>query len=75
MFMITTIKRKRNFLLFALTTLAITASVADAQAVVCARGVYRAGCVGPNGAVVVRRPVYHPYVHGCVWRAGMRVCG
>jgi hypothetical protein len=32
----------------------------DANAVVCARGVYRAGCVGPGGAVGVRRaPVYH----------------
>jgi hypothetical protein len=23
----------------------------------CANGVYRAGCVGPNGAAVVRKPV------------------
>jgi hypothetical protein len=49
-----------------------------AQAVVCARGVYRAGCAGPNGAAVVRKPpVYHsgssatvncakgPYRAGC----------
>jgi hypothetical protein len=28
----------------------------DANAVVCARGVYRAGCAGPAGAVVVRKP-------------------
>jgi hypothetical protein len=27
-----------------------------ANAVVCARGVYRAGCAGPNGAVVARKP-------------------
>jgi hypothetical protein len=27
-----------------------------AYAVVCARGVVRAGCAGPHGAVVVRRP-------------------
>jgi hypothetical protein len=27
----------------------------EASAVVCAKGVYRAGCVGPNGAVVGRR--------------------
>ena len=33
------------------------ACVEDAQAVVCARGVYRAGCAGPNGAVVARRPM------------------
>ncbi|MGH1569556.1 hypothetical protein ACRAWG_01375 [Methylobacterium sp. P31] len=30
----------------------------EANAVVCARGVYRAGCVGPHGAVGVRRGVY-----------------
>lgn len=44
-----------------------------AQAVVCARGVYHAGCAGPHGAVVVHRPavVHHGvvcrrygYVHG-----------
>ena len=29
----------------------------EANAVVCARGVVRAGCAGPNGAVVARRPV------------------
>ncbi len=31
-------------------------AVSDANAVVCARGVHRAGCAGPAGAVVVRRP-------------------
>ncbi|WP_036260196.1 hypothetical protein [Methylocapsa aurea] len=31
-------------------------SVKEAEAAVCARGVYRAGCVGPRGAVAVRRP-------------------
>ena len=35
-----------------------TASAADAA--VCARGVYRAGCVGPNGAVGVRRGYVAP---------------
>jgi hypothetical protein len=33
------------------------ASVTEANAVVCTRGVYRAGCVAPRGAAVVRRPV------------------
>ena len=51
----------RSFLLIAsaLVTFAATMSFesSDANAVVCARGVYRAGCAGPNGAVVVRRPV------------------
>jgi len=31
-------------------------AVSDANAAVCARGVYRAGCAGPAGAVVVRKP-------------------
>jgi hypothetical protein len=31
-------------------------AVSDANAVVCARVVYRAGCAGAGGAVVVRRP-------------------
>ena len=35
-----------------LTTLLTT----PAGAVVCADGVWRAGCAGPNGAAVVRRP-------------------
>jgi hypothetical protein len=65
---------RRNLLLFALIALAIVAGIPNAQAVVCARGVYRAGCVGPYGGVVVRRPVYHPYVRGCFWRGGVRVC-
>jgi len=31
-----------------------------ATAAVCANGVYRAGCAGPNGAVVVQKaPYYH----------------
>lgn len=34
----------------------LTASPPEAKAVTCAKGVYRAGCVGPNGAAVVRRP-------------------
>jgi hypothetical protein len=32
-------------------------AAADASAIECAAGVYRAGCVGPNGAAVARRPV------------------
>jgi hypothetical protein len=36
------------------------ASIEEANAVVCARGVHRAGCAGPHGAVGVRRaPVVH----------------
>jgi len=44
----------------------LMASVLDASAVVCARGVYRAGCAGPRGPVVV-----HPH---CRWARGVRVC-
>ena len=51
----------RAFLLIASAFLAFAATMtfesSDAHAVVCARGVYRAGCAGPNGAVVVRHPV------------------
>jgi hypothetical protein len=33
----------------------------QAHAVVCANGVYRTGCTGPNGAVVARKHYYHGY--------------
>jgi hypothetical protein len=47
----------------------IAFSATEASAVVCARGVYRAGCVGAGGgAVVVRRPVGGAYVHRRVYR-------
>jgi hypothetical protein len=52
-----------------------------ASAMVCARGVMRAGCAGPRGAVVVRRPVVRgPVVvapvarHRCAFVNGVRVC-
>ena len=37
----------------------ISAYATEASAVVCAKGVHRAGCVGPHGAVTARRTV-HP---------------
>ena len=40
----------------------VALSTIDASAVVCARGVYRAGCVATGGAVVVGRPVVRPAV-------------
>lgn len=51
----------------------------EANAVVCARGVVRAGCVGPNGAVVARRPapravVVRPAPARCAIVNGRRVC-
>ena len=33
----------------------VALSTMEANAIVCARGVYRAGCVATGGAVVVRR--------------------
>jgi hypothetical protein len=54
-----------------LTILATFSIVSEANAVVCARGVYRAGCAGPNGAVVTRRPVVAPR---CAIVNGVRVC-
>jgi hypothetical protein len=35
-------------------------STMESSALVCARGVYRAGCVGAGGAVVARRAVIAP---------------
>lgn len=52
----------------------------EANAVVCARGVVRAGCIGPNGAVVARRPVPRAVVVRpapavrCAIVNGRRVC-
>ncbi|MCC8951860.1 hypothetical protein H8A97_44335, partial [Bradyrhizobium sp. Arg62] len=49
----------RSILLIAAALLSFAATMtfesSDANAVVCARGVYRAGCAGPNGAVVARK--------------------
>lgn len=36
----------------------------EADAFVCARGLYRAGCVGPRGAIGVRRGFYGARVVG-----------
>jgi hypothetical protein len=50
----------RSFLLIAAAVLSFSATMTfettEANAVVCARGVVRAGCAGPRGAVVVRKP-------------------
>ena len=45
------------------------ATPTPAEAVVCAKGVYRAGCAGPRGAAVATRPPVR-----CYYRAGRRVC-
>ncbi len=59
--------------------LALITIPVEANAVVCARGVVRAGCVGPNGAVVARRPVpravvVRPVPVRCAIVNGRRVC-
>jgi hypothetical protein len=46
----------------ALAVFVLLTSITDASAVVCARGVYRAGCVGPRGAVVAHRAPHGVYV-------------
>ncbi|WP_426955397.1 hypothetical protein [Muricoccus radiodurans] len=51
---------KRAVLVTATLLLGSLGAVPDAEAVTCARGVYRAGCAGPNGAAVVRRPAAPP---------------
>ena len=66
----------RSLLLAGATLLAFSATMTlesrTASAVVCADGVVRAGCAGPRGAVVVRKPV--PVV-ACkwVWVNGVKV--
>lgn len=60
----------------ALTTLALTSILTlsePASAIVCAAGVYRAGCVGPNGAVGVHRGYGYGYGYhgGAVYRGGV----
>ena len=57
-----------KFLVFAyLALFALLISITDASAVVCAKGVYRAGCAGPRGAVVAHRTYRGTYM-----RAGRR---
>ena len=72
-----------KYTMLVLSLLAFAASLTpdEANAVVCARGVVRAGCVGTSGAVVVRPVVVAPVVvrpvvvaPACAWVNGVRVC-
>jgi hypothetical protein len=44
----------------------VALTTAEANAVVSARGVYRAGCVSAGGAAVVARPVVRPFARAAV---------
>ena len=46
-----------------LVAVGLLVSIAPSHAAGCVNGVYRAGCAGPNGAAVVRKPYVapHPY--------------
>jgi len=44
-------------LLSLLLAAGLAASATEASAVVCAKGVHRAGCAGSNGAIVGRRTI------------------
>jgi hypothetical protein len=46
----------RHFALRVVATVCALSYLSSARAASCANGVYRAGCAGPNGAVVVRKP-------------------
>lgn len=48
-------------------------ATSPAHAFVCGRGFYRAGCAGPNGAVVMRRPGYGP-AYGSAYRGPTVTC-
>ena len=70
----------RNFALAVMLAGGMLAFATQSHAAACANGVYRAGCVGPNGAAVVRKPVKPavscakgPYRAGCVGPNGAAV--
>ena len=50
-------KTKLLFASFGLALLPCLFVANSAEAVTCAKGVYRAGCAGPNGAVAVPNPL------------------
>jgi hypothetical protein len=49
---------KRALIAIGILMGSMTLTATESSAFVCARGVYRAGCVGANGGVVVRRGYY-----------------
>jgi len=76
---------RNRLVLYLLAAAALALSADDDAAAACAAGPYRAGCVGPRGAVGVHRGYGHGYHGGaavvrpaygarCYWRAGVRIC-
>ena len=70
----------RYFLLAAMAVLGTVALAGQGHAAACANGVYRAGCVGPNGAAAVHKPAKPtvscakgPYRAGCAGPNGAAV--
>jgi len=61
----------KRLLIAAVAAAAFVSLASEANAAACAVGVYRAGCVGPHGAVVATRPIHR---HHCYYRAGVRIC-
>jgi hypothetical protein len=53
----------RRTLICALLGLGLAGAASQTPAATCAAGVYRAGCAGPNGAVVAPKPVSPPPAH------------
>ena len=66
--------RKCAIVVLSVLVSAISLAPDEASAMACAAGVYRAGCVGPHGAVAVRRPVAAPAYRHCGYVNGVRVC-
>jgi hypothetical protein len=62
---------KRFILTAALLGGFFACSATEARALECARGVYRAGCVGPRGAVVGHRGYYGGVYPGGVYPGGV----
>lgn len=62
-------RQNQSSLIAALGAVVIVAIAGGASAAVCAAGAYHAGCAGPNGAVVVHKPVGVTCASG-VYRAG-----
>jgi hypothetical protein len=69
----------RSFLILGCAIFAFAATMtletSDANAVVCAAGVYRAGCAGPRGAAVVTRPPVAACRYVVVNGVRVRRCG